>query len=551
VKKLLLSAIIPLIFFMYGCDRVPEFKTTPVTTAYEGYEYKYAVKAVDPDGKSISYFLLEGPEGMQITRENVVTWTPTYKDYGDHTVKIKADDSIKHTIQEFTLSVHYQITGFIAYLNLSDEKIYPNSGLTVNITGENINASAVSDSNGIFQLEDIPSGEYRYDILSPDGYAWSFYSSEREPIFFYPARIWWGDAVISGTLTSGLAGTRTLSLGANQRTLNMESGTWAFRFDGLYSTYLESIAAKQNKTIEQNVSGLRITTMYPIAYTFIFPVYLQSGEEVEYDIQLQKRDILTKWYWLDTDGQIYRIEQYGYVRMPDTSFQMDLSTYTDIKNWSNPSVPMGFYQQYVELYVGYGQNLIKAFEWYGASGWAPYKGYNFAVGDMMKFDLGYPLNPQISSGQSAPEIVKMGLMRGEEPQSPLENSEGRKDLQFSDSGDQIETTVNVIKGVGFTPTFRWWGPNAAEVNPEIYVATVGEVNSSNQLVKIIWKGMIQKGEITFPNFSVPLLQSGKRYVFYVTAYSGDVVSVTRYNVLWYPEDLNFWYSRSEGVLFEP
>jgi plastocyanin len=536
---------------MYGCDRVPEFKTTPVTTAYEGSEYSYTVKAVDPDGKSISYFLLEGPEGMQIVRGDTVTWTPTYKDYGDHTVKIKADDSIKHTIQEFTLTVHYQITGLIAFLNLSDERLYPNAGLTVNVTGGNINASAVSDSSGIFRLENIPAGEYRYDILSPDGQAWSFYASKRELTFIYPARIWWGDAVISGTLSSNLTGTRTLSLGANQRTLNMESGTWAFRLDGLYPTYLESIAAKQNKTIEQAVSGLRVTTMYPITYAFIYPVYLQSGEEVEYDIQLQERDILTRYYWLDTDGQIYRIELYGYVRMPDTSFQMDLSTYTDIKNWSNTSAPMEIYEEYLTLNVGYGQNLIKGIAWYGASGWAPFKAYNLAAAAFMRFDLGYPLYPTISSGQSVPEIAKMGLMRGEEPKSPLENNEGRKDLQSSDSEDQIETTVNVIKGVGYTPTFNWWGPNAAEHNPEIYVATVAEVDSSNQFLKVIWKGMIQKGEISFPNLSVPLLESGKRYVFYVTAYSGDAATVTQDNVLWYPEDLNFWYSRSEGVLFEP
>lgn len=551
MKKLIFIAIIPLIFFMYGCDRVPEFKSTPSTTAYEGSEYTYEVKAEDPDGKSVSFFLVEGPEGMVLTKENVIRWTPAASDYGDHTIKIKADDSAKFTIQEYILSVHYQIVGKISFLNYSDESLYANAGITVNISGGSISKSAVSGSDGIFTLSDVPPGEYRYDIVSPDPMAWTMTSSERNINFIYPARIWWGNASIVGTLSSNTTGTRTLSLTANSRTVNLSSGTYTFYLDGLYPTLIESLIAKQSKVDERSASGLRVTSMYPFSYAYIYPVYLWDGVLAEYDISLTERDELIRQLWFVVDGQSYKLEKYGYVRMANTSFQLDLSTYTSIQNWGNPQAPIPAQQRYVSFYVGYGQNHDISYLWYGASGWSPYRAYNFATGEKMDFDMGYPLYPSVASGTAVTETSPMGLMRGDEPANPLLKEDSGLELGSVEPPKKIETTYNVIKGVGLTPTFRWWGPNAATANPQIYVVTVGEVNSSNDLIRYVWKGMSQQGEISFPNLTTPLLESGKRYVFYVTAYCGESATVTQNNVLWYPQDMNYWFSRSEGVIFEP
>lgn len=550
MKKLILSLIIPLIFLMYGCDRVPEFKTTPETTAYEGSEYIYEVNAVDPDGKSVSYSLIDAPEGMKIIK-NVITWTPTFQDQGDHFIKIKADDSRKSSYQEYTLSVHYQITGFLYFLNLSDEQLYASPGLTVNISGGTVNASAVSDATGFFRIEDVPAGEYRYDIQSPLGNVWSFDSSQRKLTFSYPARIISGGAVISGTLSSDLAGTRTLSLSANQRTINMASNTWNFRIDGLFATSMESVAARQNTSIEQYVASLHIHTDYPITYSFIYPITLENGVELKLDdIRLQKRDILTKYYWLDTDGQTYSIEMYGYVRMPDSMFQTHPSTFTRIENQGGSGYPLAIQQRYLELTVGYGQNLIKSVAWYGATGWAPFKACNLATVENMKFDLGYPLNPAVGSGTAVPEVTTIGLMKGPELNGVMPG-DSQIETQPAEPSNMMETTVKVVRGVGFTPVFSWWAPPVTEHNPQIYVATVGEVNSSNQITKVVWTGITQRGVYNFPKLTVPVLEAGKRYVFYVTTYSADSVVVSQDNVLCYPDNLNFWFARSAGILFEP
>lgn len=550
MKKLILSLIIPLIFLMYGCDRVPEFKTTPETTAYEGSEYTYEVRAVDPDGKSVSYSLVDAPEGMKIIK-NLITWTPTFQDQGDHLIKIKADDSRKSSYQEYTLSVHYQITGFLYFLNLSDEKLYASPGLTVNISGGTVNASAVSDATGFFRIEDVPAGEYRYDIQSPLGNVWSFDSSERKLTFSYPARITWGGAVISGTLTSDVGGIRTLSLPANQRTITFDSNTWNFRIDGLFATSIESVAAKQNTSIDQYKFGLHIHTDYPLTYTYIYPVTLENGVEFKLDnIILQDRDILTKYYWLDTDGQVYSIEMYGYVRMPDSMFQTDPSTFTRIENQAGANYPMGVYQEYLELTVGYGQNLIKGVEWYGPTGWAPFKAYNLATAEFLKYDLGYPLYPAVGSGTVFPEIATMSLMKGPELNGVMPG-DSQIETQPAEPSNMIETTVKVVRGVGLTPVFSWWAPPVTEHNPQIYVATVGEVNASNQITKVVWTGITQRGVYNFPKLTIPVLQAGKRYIFYVTTYSADSVIFSQDNVLCYPDNLNYWFARSEGILFEP
>lgn len=551
MKKFLFIAIIPLIFFMYGCDRVPEFKSTPIIAAYEGAEYRYELDAVDPDGKSISFFLIEGPDGMVLNKDNIIVWTPDASDYGEHTIKIKADDSVKFTIQEYTLSVHYQVVGTISYINLSNESFYPNAGFTVYVSGGSINTSAVSGGDGIFMLADVPPGEYRYDIVSPDLMAWSFYSSSRDIDFVYPARIISGGAVIYGTLTSNVAGAKTLSLAANSRSITVADGATSFYLSGLFATPFESIVAKQIKTSQAPSAGFRIASWYPYSYTYIYPVSLSDGQALNYDIWLNERDQLTRNLWFVTNGLSYKYEKYGFVRMSATSYQLDLSTYTLIENWGSTSAPMAGGGRWVNFNVGFGQNHDKSFMWYGPSGWSPYTAYNFATGDQIGFELGYPLDPSVASGTSVTETAMMGLMKTDEPSSPLQKDGNEKDLTAVMSSPETETTYDVIKGVGLTPTFRWWGPSYTQRNPQIYVVNVAEINSSNEFVRYVWKGIVQKGEMTFPNLSTPLLETGKRYVFYVTDYAGETIAMTQDNVLWYPEDLNYWFSRSKGIIFEP
>jgi hypothetical protein len=55
----------------------PNITSTPPTQAYVGQKYVYYVKAVDPDGDRVYYFLDQKPPGMTIGEQSgTVNWTP-------------------------------------------------------------------------------------------------------------------------------------------------------------------------------------------------------------------------------------------------------------------------------------------------------------------------------------------------------------------------------------------------------------------------------------------------------------------------------------------
>ena len=56
-------------------NRPPAFVSTPVTFAALGAAYRYAARAVDPDGDAVTYSLLHGPGGLTVDASSgAVTW---------------------------------------------------------------------------------------------------------------------------------------------------------------------------------------------------------------------------------------------------------------------------------------------------------------------------------------------------------------------------------------------------------------------------------------------------------------------------------------------
>ena len=53
-----------------GSNNVPYFTSVPVTEALADEKYVYDVTAFDPDGDSLTYTLVLGPEGMRINSGN-------------------------------------------------------------------------------------------------------------------------------------------------------------------------------------------------------------------------------------------------------------------------------------------------------------------------------------------------------------------------------------------------------------------------------------------------------------------------------------------------
>lgn len=85
----------------------PQIFSTPRLLASPGFEYTYAVLAVDADvGEVLAYSLAQSPAGMTMDANHLIHWTPTAADVGDHPVKVKVADSVGVAVyQSFTLTV--------------------------------------------------------------------------------------------------------------------------------------------------------------------------------------------------------------------------------------------------------------------------------------------------------------------------------------------------------------------------------------------------------------------------------------------------------------
>jgi hypothetical protein len=85
-------------------NRSPVIETTPVTQAFAGQEYRYTVGASDPDGQTLVYGLVYGPDGMTIDENGQISWLPEAT--GLYSVSVKVSDLRGgDAVQQYALSV--------------------------------------------------------------------------------------------------------------------------------------------------------------------------------------------------------------------------------------------------------------------------------------------------------------------------------------------------------------------------------------------------------------------------------------------------------------
>ncbi len=87
-----------------GENSAPEITSTAITTAKENKVYSYQVEAEDPDGDVLSYSLSGGPEGMEITTDGLITWTPKESVTTAEVTVVVSDGNLQDT-QSYTISV--------------------------------------------------------------------------------------------------------------------------------------------------------------------------------------------------------------------------------------------------------------------------------------------------------------------------------------------------------------------------------------------------------------------------------------------------------------
>ena len=72
-------------------NRAPYFVSTPGNNALLRTVYKYAINAIDPDGDSLTYQLLDSPAGAEINGQGEFTWQPDA--VGRFTVSVQVSDA--------------------------------------------------------------------------------------------------------------------------------------------------------------------------------------------------------------------------------------------------------------------------------------------------------------------------------------------------------------------------------------------------------------------------------------------------------------------------
>lgn len=88
-------------------NQAPFFTTIPTLEAVAGRPYQYAFNALDPDGDTLSYALVNGPANFMVSEQTKkASWEPTTAEIGSHPVRLRAGDGRGGSVeQEFLLSV--------------------------------------------------------------------------------------------------------------------------------------------------------------------------------------------------------------------------------------------------------------------------------------------------------------------------------------------------------------------------------------------------------------------------------------------------------------
>ncbi len=87
-------------------NKAPVIISEPVITATENNQYSYQLEVNDPEGDSLTYYLVLSPDGMNINGENgLIIWTPTNGQVGIHQIIIEISDGKQSVTQGFEIEV--------------------------------------------------------------------------------------------------------------------------------------------------------------------------------------------------------------------------------------------------------------------------------------------------------------------------------------------------------------------------------------------------------------------------------------------------------------
>ncbi len=138
---------------VYDVNSAPIFMSEPDTTATVDDEYLYQVVADDPEGEDITLWI-NGPDGMEIDEDGMVSWTPEWR--GNFDVTIYASDGVYTSTQSYTIFVT-ELSSNLKYSNVMFDDEVASAGDEVQLT-------VGLNNDGDKDLEDLEISVVIYEL---------------------------------------------------------------------------------------------------------------------------------------------------------------------------------------------------------------------------------------------------------------------------------------------------------------------------------------------------------------------------------------------------
>lgn len=86
-------------------NNAPIFTSQPIVEIFQGELYQYFITAEDSDMDSLTYELVQSPEGLLLASDNIISWVPTVDQIGQNEVILSVTDGQDTVEQAFTILV--------------------------------------------------------------------------------------------------------------------------------------------------------------------------------------------------------------------------------------------------------------------------------------------------------------------------------------------------------------------------------------------------------------------------------------------------------------
>lgn len=142
-------------FDFYPGNASPLITSTPLGFAALHNQYIYQLSAVDPDGDPVTFSINKAPDGVSLTADNLIVWTPTENQLGSHFFEVQAEDSIGAlTTQSFNILVREILNNAAPIINSTP--VF--DAFAGKVYKYKIQATDPDGHTVIYRLGDVPDG---------------------------------------------------------------------------------------------------------------------------------------------------------------------------------------------------------------------------------------------------------------------------------------------------------------------------------------------------------------------------------------------------------